>query len=186
MSYLDAFVLQAALPVPCSYITKAELAANPFVRLAISRLGAILVERSDKKQGLEDAKQISKIAARGQVFLFFPEGTFQRIPGLLPFRMGAFLTSVEAGIPMVPVTILGTRSKLRSDSWFPRRGHVSVVIEKPVLPTGEDWPAALRLREEVRRVILNHLGEPDLADSFHTFSETVTSQPEKQNFPDKE
>lgn len=171
MSYLDAYVLQAILPVPCSFIAKAELAEKFYVRLPLARLGAVLVERFDRERGAESAGRIATLAAQGLVFLFFPEGTFQRIPGLLPFRMGAFLTSVQAGIPVVPVTIRGTRSKLRANSWFPRRGPVSVTISRQVLPEGDDWKAAIQLRDTVRRKILSHLGEPDLAGSFAPFAE---------------
>lgn len=171
MSYLDAYVLQAILPVPCSFIAKAELAEKFLVRVPLLRLGAIMVERFDRKEGAENAGRIAGLAARGTVFLFFPEGTFQRMPGLLPFRTGAFLTSVQAGVPVVPVTIRGTRNKLRSESWFPRRGSVSITVSKPVLPEGHDWAAALQLRETVRREILKHMGEPDLAGSFTPFAE---------------
>jgi len=166
MSYLDGYVLQAVLPVPCSFIAKAELAAKAMVKLPLSRLGAIWVERFDMERGLEDAKRISEIAAGGKTLLFFPEGTFQRMPGLLPFRLGAFLTAAGAGIPVVPVTIRGTRSKLRSDTWFPRRGPVHVFIGRPVQPAGSSWEAALMLRDAVRQEILVHLGEPDLAGSL--------------------
>jgi 1-acyl-sn-glycerol-3-phosphate acyltransferase len=166
MSYLDAYVLQAVLPIPCSFIAKAELAEKSVLRLPLTRLGAIPVERFDMERGKEAVKLLSKAAAQGRTLLFFPEGTFQRIPGLLPFRMGAFLTAVQAGIPVVPVTIRGTRNKLRSESWFPRRGSVSVAIGSPVDPAGTDWGAAVKLRDAVRREILRHLGEPDLGDSF--------------------
>ena len=93
------------------------------------------------------------------------------MPGLLPFRMGAFLTAVQAGIPAVPVTISGTRNKMRGVSWFPRRGPVSVTISKPIGPDGDDWEAAIRLREKVRDEILLHVVEPDLSGAFTPFSE---------------
>ena len=171
MSYLDGFILQAALPVSCSFVAKGELTANAFVRLPLKKIGAVMVERFNLKQGLEDARKISDMAAQGQTFLFFPEGTFQRMPGLLPFRMGAFLTAVQADIPAVPVTIRGTRNKMRSDSWFPRQGPVDVIISKPVQPEGNDWPAAVRLRDAVRSEILTHLGEPNLAGSHIVLSQ---------------
>ncbi len=126
MSYLDAYVLQAVLPVPCSFIAKAELADRFLVRVPLLRLGAVMVERFDKERVAGDASLISTLASDGMVFLFFPEGTSQRMPGLLPFRMGAFLTAAQTGNPVIPVTIRGTRSKLRSGSWFPRRPSVHV------------------------------------------------------------
>lgn len=171
MSYLDGYALQAALPRPCGFIAKGELQQKPLVWLPLSKLGAIPVERFNREQVVEDARKIVHLAAGGESLLFFPEGTFQRMPGLLPFRMGAFLTSVQSGVPVVPVTIRGTRNMLRSDTWFPRRGAISIVISPRIVPAGADWQAALTARDQTRREILSHLGEPDLADSHSTLSD---------------
>ncbi|MDW7771981.1 MAG: AMP-binding protein [Desulfobulbaceae bacterium] len=181
MSYLDSYVLQGILPMRCSFIAKAELAQNPLIRLPLTRLGAVLVERFDKKQALTDAGKIAGLAAGGRSLIFFPEGTFQRMPGLLPFRMGAFLTSAQSGVPVVPVTIRGTRSKLRSGSWFPRQGPVSVKVSKPVRPSGSDWQAALEIKDQVRSEILSHLGEPDLAAVHTSLSDLETALLQQQN-----
>src|SRR6185369_14521632 len=103
-------------------------------------------------------------ASSGRSLLFFPEGGFSRIPGVMPFHMGAFVSASEAGVPVVPVTIRGTRSILRADSWFPRRGAISVVVGETINPeAGDRWIEAVRLRDETRRRILHHCGEPDLA-----------------------
>jgi 1-acyl-sn-glycerol-3-phosphate acyltransferase len=77
--------------------------------------------------------------------------------------MGAFVTAAENGLPVVPITIRGTRSVLRSNDWFPRRETVAVIIGEPVECGGQDWNAALEVRNKVRQQILRHLGEPDLA-----------------------
>ena len=96
--------------------------------------------------------------------LFFPEGTLTRMPGLLPFHVGAFAAAAEAGVPTMPIAIRGTRSILRSDIWFAHRGAVSVEIAAPVAAEGTDWHATVRLRGRVRDAILERLGEPDLAN----------------------
>ncbi len=66
-----------------------------------------------------------------------------------------------------PITIIsplrGTRSMLRNEQWHPRRGELTVVIGAPLLPSGNDWQAALQLRDSVRKEILARLGEPDAA-----------------------
>ena len=99
--------------------------------------------------------------------LFFAEGTLTRMPGLLPFQMGAFMTAAEAGAPMVPITIRGTRSMLRDGTWFLRPGAITVIIGKTIEPAPlagkeELWTEAVKLRDQVRREILNQCGEPDL------------------------
>ena len=170
-SYLDSLILSAALPITCNFVTKAELAGNFFARMMLSRLDVIFVERFDVKKGVEDARRIARLAASGKRPLFFAEGTLQRMPGLLPFQMGAFVTAARAGTPVLPLTIRGTRNKLRGGSWFPRKGAVSIIIGKPVMPTGSDWNAAVKLRDDIRSEILRHCGEPDLASVYTSISQ---------------
>ncbi len=165
-SYLDGYVLVACLPVEFSFVAKVELQQNPGVRILLRRIGTEFVERFDKQRGIEDARRIGQLAQRGRSLMFFPEGTFSRVPGLLPFHMGAFVAAAEAGVPVVPIVLRGTRSVLRGDSWFPRRGSISVRIGAPIEPDSAEastWSKALRLNELSRQHILHYCGEPDLA-----------------------
>ncbi len=160
-SYLDGVLLTAALPLRFGFVAKVELKRNLFLRLLLTRLGTEFVERFDLQRGLADARRLSKQASGGKSLIFFPEGTFDRIPGLRPFHMGAFAAAAEAGIPLVPVSICGSRSKLRDGSWLPRRGSVRIRVGEPLLPEGRDWAAALRLRDQARADMLSRCGEPD-------------------------
>jgi acyl carrier protein len=161
-SYLDSVLLVAVLPVEFSFVAKAELEHQFFPRRFLRRIDAIFVERFDKQRGMADARHAVQAVQAGRSLLFFPEGTCTRMPGLLPFHMGAFIAAAEAGVPVVPVTIRGTRSLLRCDTWFPRRGAVNVVIGTPIVPGGTDWAAAVQLRDTARAALLTRLGEPDL------------------------
>jgi len=91
--------------------------------------------------------------------------------GLLPFQLGAFVAAAQAGVAVVPVTIRGTRNKLRGGSWFPRTGPVSVLLSQPMLPAGSDWNSVIRLRDQVRAEILRHCGEPDLATIYTSLAQ---------------
>ncbi|MEK9133316.1 MAG: lysophospholipid acyltransferase family protein, partial [Pseudomonadota bacterium] len=162
-SYLDGIILTAVLPGEFSFVAKREFTARFGARVFLRRIGTEFVERFELARGVEDARVVARAARRGQTLVFFPEGTFTRTPGLLPFHMGAFVAAAEAGVPLVPITIRGTRSILRSDQWFPRRGTMAVTIGTPVQPEGSDWAAAIRLRDAARAEILRHCGEPDLA-----------------------
>jgi 1-acyl-sn-glycerol-3-phosphate acyltransferase len=95
--------------------------------------------------------------------VFFPEGTFRREPGLMAFRLGAFLSAARSGVPVQPITLVGTRSLLRDGQWRPRHGALKVLIGKPVPAAGNDWQAALQLRDAARSHLLAGLEEPDLA-----------------------
>ena len=168
-SYLDGLILVAALPRCYSFVAKAELQKIFLIRFLLQRIGTEFVERFDQQKGREDTHWLIDRGRAGRSLLFFAEGTFMRMPGLLPFRLGAFETAVEGNLPVVPVTIRGTRSIMRGNSGFPRRGAVSVLIGKPLQPkdllaeaTGDRWKATLLLRDLVRKWILRHCGEPDL------------------------
>jgi 1-acyl-sn-glycerol-3-phosphate acyltransferase len=163
-SYLDGLVVTMAFPGVWSFVAKRELVGSLFARWFLRGLGTEFVERFDKQRGVEDARRVAQVAAQGRSLVFFPEGTFRRQPGLLPFHLGAFQAAVEAGAPMVPVVIRGTRSILRDGQWLPRRGRVSVHVSVPMAPDGPGWNAALALRERVRAEMLRHYGEPDLID----------------------
>lgn len=176
-SYLDSLILFAALPVHCSFVAKAELAGNFFVRRLLSRLDVFFIDRFDAEKGVEDTRRIARLAASGRRPLFFAEGTLQRMPGLLPFQMGAFVAAARDGIPVLPLTLRGTRNKLRGGSWFPRTGAVILRVGKPILPGGSDWNEAVRLRDAVRSEILRYCGEPDLAGVFTSISQMDIRSP---------
>ena len=164
-SYLDGLVLSAALPGELAFVAKKDLAAQFFAGRFLAALGALFVERTDPQGGVEDARKALQAAAAGRVLVFFPEGTFTRAPGLLGFRLGAFVTAARQHLPIVPVSLRGTRSILRGDQWFPRRGAIAVRIGAPILPEGGDFAAALRLRDRARSAILAQCGEPDVAET---------------------
>jgi 1-acyl-sn-glycerol-3-phosphate acyltransferase len=166
-SYLDAFVLTEAVPVRYSFVAKSELKEQFVTGLPLRRLETEFVERYNVQRSAEYAKHLTRTIQAGRTLLFFPEGTFTRAPGLQPFRMGAFIAAAEAGVPVVPIAIRGTRSILRSDSWFPRRGRVSITVCEAIPPAAphnadDAWGAAVVMRDTARDCILRHCGEVDL------------------------
>jgi 1-acyl-sn-glycerol-3-phosphate acyltransferase len=164
-SYFDSLVLAAVVPGQPVFIAKRELdgqlVAGPFLRA----LGTLFVERDDLEGGLDDMRKALAAARTGQTLYFFPEGTFTRAYGLRPFRLGAFVIAVDRQVGVVPVTLRGTRSVLREGEWLPRRGDVSVHIGEVSRPDGDDFAAAVRLRDRVRSAMLAHANEPDLAQA---------------------
>ena len=161
-SYLDSLFLVALLPYNLSYVAKGELTDRFFTRVFLQRIGTNFVERFDKQRGVADARKVAQAVREGRSMVFYPEGTFYRMPGLHAFHMGAFVAAVEAEAPVIPVAIRGTRSLLRADNWFPRRSSVSVKVCNPIHPHGKDWSSAVQLRDKARAEILKNCGEPDL------------------------
>lgn len=162
-SYLDVVVLAAVLPGAPTFVAKSELerqvVAGPFLR----RLGALFAVRQDAQHGIREVEMFKQAVQAGAQLVIFPEATFFRMPGLLPFRMGAFTIASATNTPVLPVVLSGTRSILRGGQWFPRRGAVEVEVLEPAEAEGRDFTAAVSLRDRVRAQFLAHCGQPDLA-----------------------
>ncbi len=163
-SYLDGFIVTAALDISIHFIVKGELARILPARLLLQRFGVEFVDRSNSNKAASDVNRITRKSEAGQTIVFFPEGTFTTFPGLQPFRMGAFVTAVRTGVPVTPVAIRGARNIIRGNNRFPRRGHIDVIVRPPILPAGKGWQVALDLRDAVRSEIARYCGEPDLVE----------------------
>jgi 1-acyl-sn-glycerol-3-phosphate acyltransferase len=162
LSYLDSLALIDAVPRDLVFVAKRELRDLFWSRVFLRRLDTLFVERFDALEGAQDSAAFAPLLRAGRTLAFFPEGTFRREPGLLPFRMGAFAAAAQAGTPLVPVAILGTRQVLPGDTRVPHRAPVRLVVGPPLRPQGGDWAAAARLRGEARAFILGECGDPDL------------------------
>jgi 1-acyl-sn-glycerol-3-phosphate acyltransferase len=160
-SYADSVLLTAALPPRFGYAAKRELATAALLGALLRRLGAVFVERVDAAGGVEDVAVLEAHARAGEPLVFFPEGTFRRAPGLLPFKLGAFIVAAHTGAPIIPVALVGTRSLLRAGEWLPRRCEIVITIGTPITSIEHDWDAALALRDAARRAILASVSEPD-------------------------
>lgn len=161
-SYADPMILAAALPANFAYVAKKELKYIPFAGYVLGKLGTHLVDRRDAKKGADDFKKIMKSSKENDSIIFFPEATFLREEGLLKFKKGAFLTAIRNQVPVVPVTINGSRTFLRSESWLPEKVQLKVTIH-PSIPTDNTDYGIKEIMDETRQKMLSTLGEPDLS-----------------------
>ena len=159
-SYLDSLALVALLPPGFSLVAKKELGASMLLRRALQQLGTIFVERFDAERAVQEVTVLEEQLRAGRCLIVFPEGTNRRIPGLFPFHQGAFLAAERAGVPIVPGGIAGSRTVLRADQWFPRRGPIAIILRQPLIPAGHGWNVALSLRDRARHEVAEASGEP--------------------------
>ena len=163
-SYLDGIMLCAVLPLrfPHVFAAKREFTGHWFPRWFLTGIGAAYVERSDPKLGVEGIEQFLRALDRGDIPVFFPEGTFDWRVGLKPFRTGAFAVAAQAGVPVVPIAIHGARMVYRDQAWLPRHSAVSLHFAPPLDPAGKAWADMVKLRDDARAAIQRDCGEPDV------------------------
>lgn len=161
-SYLDGVIMNAFLPPRFSFVIKGELQKVPVVHFLLRRMGSQFVERFVATGSTRDARRLVKAATAGESLVFFPEGTFIREPGLSRFRPGAFAAAIKGEMPVVPVSIRGSRHILPAGTLLPRPGRVHVDFHPPIDASDDAHVSSAELANSARTAILKTLGEPDL------------------------
>ncbi|HTX95404.1 MAG TPA: AMP-binding protein [Mycobacterium sp.] len=161
-SWIDPLALASVMPESFHFVAAEVLEHQGLNGFVLRRLGHQFVERHEREHGVADADRLVTLVRGGQSLVIFPEGRLARAPGLRPFHMGAFLVAAQTGVPVVPVAIRGTRTILRPEHHFPRRGTIDVTVGEPIWPSGSDWTAAVELQRAARAAMLTLSGEPDV------------------------
>ncbi|KRE29883.1 acyl-phosphate glycerol 3-phosphate acyltransferase [Mycobacterium sp. Soil538] len=161
-SWLDGLALMAVLPSSFRFVAGEALQSKGLAGFVLKRLGTAFVERHEREHSVADTERVVALVRAGQSLVIFPEGRLARAPGLRPFHMGAFVVATDAGVPVVPVGIRGTRAILRPEHHFPRHGSVDITIGAHIQPAGTGWAAAVRLQRALRLAVLGLSREPDV------------------------
>ena len=132
-SWFDVFALLAELPVSTRFVAKKELEKIPLFGRAWTSCGHISVDRSDRKAAIESLNVAGQqIRDRGLTIVMFPEGTRSPDGRLQKFKKGAFVLGIQAGVPVVPVAVTGTRPIMPKGSFRIRKGEVKITVGEPI------------------------------------------------------
>ena len=103
LSYLDVLVLGSQ--VPSIFVSKEEVRGWPFVGGLIAGIGTIFLKRESIRAAAEVNRTIAQTLKVGLPVVFFPEGTTNDEPELLPFQPALFDSSVKSRQPIRPVAL---------------------------------------------------------------------------------
>jgi len=167
-SYFDVLPLMLGLGVPYRFVAKREVLNMPFIGTFLKKMGHLSFDRTNTGSRRKAAQTIEDVLRAGDSVFIFPEGTFVPEPGIRPFQLGAFKAAVDTGVPLIPVSLAGTRDFLRDGTYFPRPVHVTITLSPPIYPQRagnsqtENWHELVRLRDASREAIGRYSGEPVL------------------------
>lgn len=134
-SLYDIPVIFQAIGPNVRMIAKRELFHVPIFGGALAAAGFIALDRRDRKEAIRGLQRARALLASGTHVWIAPEGTRSRTGDLLPFKKGAFYLAFEAGLPILPVTLSGTRNALPAKGLRSVRGaNVRVTIHPRVDP----------------------------------------------------
>ncbi|MBV9339851.1 MAG: 1-acyl-sn-glycerol-3-phosphate acyltransferase [Acidobacteria bacterium] len=158
LSYMDTPVALAHIPVQFRFLAKRGLFQIPFLGQHLSRAGHIPVPREDPRAAVKTMQRAAEVIQQKKIsLLIFPEGGRSHDGILRPFKEGGAYIAIKAGVPLVPLVMIGTRKVLPYGAGIVQSGEVTLRILKPI----DTQTLTLKDRTEItgqfREQILNEL-----------------------------
>ncbi len=154
-SAMDIPILFVNLPVPFRFVAKRSLFKLPFLGWHLTRSGHIPVDRGRPRGGVKSLDEAAEKVRAGSSVLLFPEGHRSRDGKMLPFRSGSFYLAIQAGVPVVPITLNGTRGVLKPDTYHVRAGQTEMIVHPPIPTSTLTLEDVNALSDKVRNQIMS-------------------------------
>ena len=152
-SVLDIPLLFAHLPIDFRIIHKRSLFLIPIVGLYLKVGGHVAIDRSRAFRARKSLDKAIRRVHGGLSVLVFPEGTRSATGEVLPFKRGSFVLAIDAGVPVVPISLCGVKAVIPRGILSLRPGLVRIVLHPPVPTAGKRGEDAARLADEVRGIV---------------------------------
>ena len=139
------------IPFQLRIIAKESLGRFPMLGPHLKRTGHMLVDRKrPDRAGIFD--WANRLTSNGLSLIVFPEGTRSRDGMLGKFKGGSIMLAMEAGLPLVPISVVGSRHVMKKGELTTRPGHVTVIVHEPIELTANAEPSVREVRQLADRV----------------------------------
>jgi len=162
-SHYDTAVLFAVLPYQLRIIAKDALGRFPILGWHLRRTGHILVDRK-RPDRAAIFKWAGRLTSLGLSLIVYPEGTRSSDGRVAPFKGGSFHIALQAGLPIVPLSVAGTRRIMAKGELAAHPGRVRVVVHDPIETTGLAGVDVKEFAERVRQIVRPAV-ESDVVDA---------------------
>jgi len=145
-----------------AYLGKKEIFKYPVFGYGIRLIGVVPVDRSNSPAAVESAKLATENLRRGKSYVVYPEGTRSRDGRMLPFKKGAFMMALDAGVPVVPETVSGATKIMPKAQVKVFPSTVQITVHEPISTIGYSKENVAELVERTRAQIFSALNENEL------------------------
>lgn len=152
-SALDILVVFGHLPVDFRIVYKSSLSLLPLLGWAIWLGGHVPIDRRNAFRARRSLDRAARRIREGTSVVVFPEGTRSADGAVRRFKRGSFGLAIAAGVPVVPVSLVGVKNVVPRGLASVRPGRVRVVLHAPVPVAGRQADEAEALAQEVRRIV---------------------------------
>jgi 1-acyl-sn-glycerol-3-phosphate acyltransferases len=155
-SDFDILISLAYIPVQFRWIAKKELFNIPIFGTAMKSAGYIEIDRNNREKALQSIDEAAFRIRNGKSIMTFPEGTRSRDGEIKSFKQGAFHLAIKSGVPIVPVSIIGSGRIMPKRSVRIKPGQIKLVIGEPIEVKSFDIENRHELIEKVRNAIIKN------------------------------
>ena len=150
-SIYDIPCLFWSIPFQLRIIAKESLGSFPMLGPHLKRTGHLLVDRKHPdRAGIFG--WASRLTAHGLSLIIFPEGTRSRDGFLGKFKGGSIMLAMQAGLPLVPISVVGSRHVMKKGELTTKPGRVTVIVHEPVETAAAAEPSVAQVRELADRI----------------------------------
>jgi 1-acyl-sn-glycerol-3-phosphate acyltransferase len=157
VSNMDPTILIPLIPRRTSALAKKEIWRIPILSQALDMASLVPVERDNRDAAIQSIRKAGEVMSQGINMMVYPEGTRSPDGRLLPFKKGPFHLAIETGVPVVPITMLGTYEMMPKGSIVTKGGTATVVFHPPMDP--KSFASREELMQAVHDVINSALPE---------------------------
>ena len=150
-SIYDIPILFWSLPYQLRIIAKESLGRFPVLGPHLKRTGHMLVDRS-KPDRAGIFGWATRLTSNGLSLIVFPEGTRSRDGRMGKFKGGSIMLAMQAGLPIVPISVIGSRHVMKKGELTTRPGHVSLIVHDPITTIANPEPSVTDVRELADRI----------------------------------
>ena len=156
-SQYDILLVYGFLDLDFKWVMKQELRKIPGLGIGCEKAGHIFIDRSNPRKARTAVAEALARLGDGVGVLFFPEGTRSRDGRLLPFKKGAFRLAIEQQLPLLPVTLVGTRDIMPAKKLRVFPGHATMIIHPAIETHGMAAEQIADLQSQAQSVIASVL-----------------------------
>ncbi|PQP34851.1 1-acyl-sn-glycerol-3-phosphate acyltransferase [Desulfobacteraceae bacterium SEEP-SAG9] len=156
-SLFDVWALIGKIPLQIRWIVKLEIRKMPIFGYALERMGHIYVNRKNRNAAAASLEKAARKIKGGTSVIIFPEGTRSKNGHLLRFRRGGGIIALQSGVPILPVTINGSRFVLPKDTLDLMPGKIEVIVGDIIDPGQFDENRIDDLMDTVKSTIEKNL-----------------------------
>lgn len=155
-SDFDILIALAHIPGQFRWLAKKELFHIPVFGAAMKAAGYIEIDRHNHEKALQNLDEAALRIREGKSVMSFPEGTRSSEGEIKPFKQGIFHLAIKSGVPIVPVTIIGSGKIMPKRSLKVIPGKVKLVIGEPIAVQGYTIENRHTLIDKTRKVIMEN------------------------------